>query len=276
MHLRVINLFIFPLLLAFFIPGFRAVIVSEGFLVFENTAHHGKTEIAHPSEALEQSISLEQTVLSSIVARTRSSIWQIADQIPQPGVPENRLLVLEWPGKIRMDDSGTISLRLDLDDTGNVTPALEYIDREIHSRPVDSADVYDTHNVVAQARLDMPGVEHSPTGEISEPMRPGVPVQFIWKVQPMETGTQRGTIWLHLLFIPHDGSESTRQLLSVQTIEFEAVSLLGMGGPAARVIGTVGLFAGAFLGLDKFSSWLVERLRVSLRRTSPGNIPEDR
>lgn len=276
MHLRFIDLLVFPLLSAFFIPGYRAGMVRGGLLVYEITAHHGKTEIAHPNELLEQIISLEQTAPSSTEARPQSSLWQIAEQIPRPGIPEDRLLVLEWPGKIRMDDSESIILRLELDDTGMVTPALEYIDREIRSRPVDSADVYDTHNVVAQARLDMPGVEHSPLGEISEPMRPGVPVQFVWKVQPMEVGTQRGTIWLHLLFIPHDGSESTRQVLSVQKIEFEAVSLLRMGGPTARVIGTVGLFTGAFLGLDKFSSWLVEWLRVSLRKTSPRKIPEDR
>jgi hypothetical protein len=272
----VIDLLVFPLLLTFFIPGFRAGMVREGLLVYEDAVQHDKTGIAHPDELLEQIISSEQTALSSTVARPRSSIWQIAEQIPRPGIPENRLLVLEWPGKIRMDDSESIILRLEMDATGIVTPTLEYIDRENRSGPVDSADVYDTHNVVAQARLDMPGVEHSPQGEISEPMRPGVPVQFIWKVRPLETGTQRGTIWLHLLFIPHDGSESSRQVLSVQKVEFEAVSLFGMGGPTARVIGTVGFFAGAFLGLDKFSSWLVERLMVSLRKTSPGNIPEDR
>ena len=33
---------------------------------------------------------------------------------------------------------------------------------------------------------------------------------------------------------------------------------------------------GAFLGLDKFSPWLVEWLRVSLRKTPPRKIPEDR
>jgi len=175
---------------------------------------------------------------------------------PVPAVPEERLLILEWPPKIRVGDSDLIILTLEMDEEGNLSATAQFADHQVKSTQVQITNLYDTHDVVAQARLDMAGVEYSPKGEISEPMRPGVPVKFSWSVLPRQVGSYRGTIWLHLQFIPLDGGESSRQALSAQVIDIDAVNLFGMAGAPARVVGAIGTIVGVLLSMDKIGGWL--------------------
>jgi len=189
-------------------------------------------------------------------------------------VPEERLLVLEWPGKIRTGDSDLVILKLEISDSRKLTPTAEFLGHEIKAEPVEIPNVYDTHSVVAQARLDMIGVNYTPRGEVSEPMQPGDPVQFIWSVRPREVGSHRGTIWVHLVFVPLGDGEASRQPLSAQVIEIDAVNLLGLGGTPARVIGAVGTFLGAFLGLDKLLPGLFSFFRRFLPSASRRNTPK--
>ena len=195
-------------------------------------------------------------------------------ELSQPAVPEERLLVLEWPGKIRTGDSDLLILKLEIADNGEITPTAEFLGHEIKAGLVEIPNVYDTHSVVAQARLDMVGVDYTPRGEVSERMRPGDPVQFIWSVRPREVGSHRGTIWVHLEFVPLDDGEVIRQPLSAQVIEIDAVNLLGLGGTPARVIGAVGTFLGAFLGLDKLLPGLLSFFRRFLPSASRKNTPK--
>ena len=173
-----------------------------------------------------------------------------------PAVPEERLLVLEWPSRIRTGDSDLIVLTLELDDEGSITPTALYGDHQVRGETVQVPNLYDTHNVVAQARLDMAGMDYTPRGEISEPMHPGVPVRFSWSVQPEDIGSYRGTIWIHLLFVPIDGSEPSRRVLSAQIVDINAVNMFGIGGAPARIFGAVGVVAGAFLSMDKIGGVL--------------------
>ena len=153
-------------------------------------------------------------------------------------------------------DSDLVILTLEIDEEGNLSATAEYEDHEVKSKNVAIPDLYDTHNVIAQARLDMVGVDYSPHGEILEPMRPGIPIKFIWSVLPRSVGSYRGTIWVHLQFVPLDGSDPTRTALSAQVIDINAVNLIGLGGTPARVIGSVGAVIGAFLSLDKLGGAL--------------------
>lgn len=175
---------------------------------------------------------------------------------PLPAVLEERLLVLEWPSRIRTGDSDLIVLTLELDDEGNITPTALYGDHLVRGEPVQVPNLYDTHNVVAQARLDVAGMDYIPRGEISEPMRPGVPVRFSWSVLPENVGAYRGTIWIHLQFVPIDGSETSRRVLSAQIVDINAVNMFGIGGTPARIFGAVGVVAGAFLSMDKIGGVL--------------------
>jgi hypothetical protein len=186
-----------------------------------------------------------------------------------PAVLEERLLVLEWPSRIRTGDSDLIILTLEIDEDGNMTPTAQFDDHQVRGSAVEIPNLYDTHNIIAQARLDLAGVDYTPRGEMVEPMRPGVPVVFSWSISPQNVGTYRGTVWVHLQFIPLDGSEPSRRVLSAQVLELDAVNLLGLGGTPARLIGAVGAMVGAFLSVDRIGGWMFRNIKVIIQAIKP-------
>lgn len=182
-----------------------------------------------------------------------------------PAIQEPRLLTLEWPARLRVGDSDTIRLTLEVDETGTITPTAVIAGHETRGEPVNIPNLYDTHNVMVEARLDIAGLNYTPTSEVIEPMQPGQSVIFFWSIQPQQVGKYRGTVWLHLHYLPKqpDGQES-RLALSAQLIEIEAVDFLGLGGNAARVTGWIGAGLGSIISLDKlfeFAIGLIKRFR---------------
>ena len=179
---------------------------------------------------------------------------------PQPAIPESRRLTLEFPPVMRTGDSTRIRLQLEVDDRGDITPTAVVEGNVVTGEVVEIPNLYETHNVIAEARLDMAGMEVQPAGTISEPLLPGQSVTFYWSVRPAGAGNYEGTIWLHLRLVPRGGGEESRIPVSVQFLEIEARSFLGfLNGGAARGIGALGSVLGSILGLpffDDFLKWL--------------------
>ena len=183
-----------------------------------------------------------------------------------PILTELRRLNLEWPPKLREGDSGVVKLVLEVDDQGNLTPTAEVEGNVVRSETVEIENLYDTHNVVAEARLDMAGVDISPMGEISEPLRPGQSATFFWNIRTPQVGRYKGTVWLHLRFIPLNGDEpDSRTMVSAQVIDVDSVNFLGLGGTPARLLGSVGALVGSVLGLDNVIPWIWGRIRKKSR-----------
>jgi hypothetical protein len=185
----------------------------------------------------------------------------------QPAIQESRRLTLEFPPVMRAGDATRIRLQLEVDDQGNLTPTAVVEGNVVTGEVVKIPDLYETHTVMAEARLDMAGMEVSPPGAISEPLQPGLPVTFYWSVRPDAPGLYQGTAWLHLRFTPKTGGEEGRIPISVQFVEIEAQSFLGLSGGAARGLGTVGSAVGAVLGfpfVDDLLKWLWRRRRRNL------------
>lgn len=180
----------------------------------------------------------------------------------QAQIPEQRLITFEWPATIRQGDSDTLRLTLEMDKTGALTPTAEVGGHEVSGKQIEIPNLYDTHNVVAEARLDLAGMEILPGAEISETLRPGQDLTFYWSVRPEQAGEYRGTLWLHLHFIPKEpAGEESRIALTAQRIEIQTVNMLGLGGAPARVLGAVGTLAGSLIGLDTIASWLWGAIR---------------
>ena len=76
---------------------------------------------------------------------------------PQPAIPESRRLTLEYPPNIRVGDSDVIRLTLEVDTLGNITPTAEVQGNILSGKIVQIPNVYDTHNVFAEARFDVAG-----------------------------------------------------------------------------------------------------------------------
>jgi hypothetical protein len=178
-----------------------------------------------------------------------------------PAIQEARRITLEWPPSIRVGDSDVIRLTIEVDAQGNLTPTAQVEGHETRGETVLIPNLYDTHNVMAEARLDMAGMQVTPEGDVSEPLLPGQSVTFFWSVRPQEVGVYRGTIWVHLRFIPRAGGEELRSTLTAQLVEVQAVNLLGLGGNAARWLGGLGTLAGSFISLENLVPWLIGLVR---------------
>jgi hypothetical protein len=183
---------------------------------------------------------------------------------PPPAIPEARRLTLEYPPRIRAGDSDVIRLTLEVDTLGNVTPTAESQGNVIVGGTVQIPNLYETHNVIADARLDLAGADVRPAEAISETLLPGQSVTFYWSVRPANAGTYRGTAWLFLRFIDKMTKEESRKALSAQTVQITAAKFFGISGNFARIAGGLGSVVGAVLGfpfVDDLLKWLWSRLR---------------
>lgn len=187
-----------------------------------------------------------------------------AASVPQPAIPETRRLTLEFPPVMRAGDSTRIRLQLEVDKEGNLTPTAIVEGNVVVGETVSIPNLYDTHRVMAEARLDLAGMEVKPSAPISESLQPGLPVTFYWSVHPETAGVYQGTAWLHLRFIPLASGEESRIPLSVQFLDIEVRSLWGLSGGAARGLGAIGSTIGAVLGfpfVDDLLKWLWRKRR---------------
>ena len=187
---------------------------------------------------------------------------------PPPAILEARRLTLEYPPKIRVGDSDVVRLTLEIDALGSLTPTAEVQGNTVTGQVVQIPNLFDTHNVIAEARLDLAGLQVVPGELISEPLTPGQSATFYWSVRPASAGTFRGTAWFYMRFVDKVSGAESRKTISAQPVQIEAVSFLGLNGNLARAAGGVGSFLGALLGfpfMDDVIKWLYQRIR------RPGN-----
>lgn len=159
-----------------------------------------------------------------------------------PAVLERRTLRLEFPPVLRRGGEGLVRLSMNADEAGSLEAVLETA--EGASQDISIIDVYKTHNVVAEARLEMAGVYLNPPGMISEPLRPGGLLTFTWGVHANSVGRYEGTVWFYLRFVPLDGGPGERVAISAQKVGFDSVDLWGLDRSAARWLGVFGLALG--------------------------------
>ncbi len=184
---------------------------------------------------------------------------------PSPIIPETRRLTLEYPPKMKAGaESDVIRLTLEVDEQGNITPTAQVEGNVITGETIQIPNLYETHTVTAEARIDMAGMDVQPAGAIFEPMTPGQSVKFFWSIRPQETGVYRGTVWLHLVFVDRISGEETRMAVSAQIVEIEAVDFFGLSVNVARTSGVVGSIVGGIVGfpfLENIVKFLFKRRR---------------
>jgi hypothetical protein len=133
----------------------------------------------------ETGIAFMPTVLMPVVEST-SQPTQIA---AAPAIPETRRLTLEFPSKMRAGVEGDIiRLTLEVDDLGNITPTAQIEGNVVVGKTIEIPDLYETHNVTAEAQLDLAGMLVQPADAIYEPLKRGQSATFYWSIRPQETG----------------------------------------------------------------------------------------
>lgn len=165
-----------------------------------------------------------------------------------PSIPERRRLTLEFPPQIRAGDSDVIRLTLEVDDLGNLTPTAEVAGNVITGEMIEIPNLYETHNVIVEARFDIAGVQVSPPDLVSQPLAQGQSVSFFWSILPDGVGVYRGTVWLYLRFVERVSGEESHRAILAQPVEIEAVNFLGLSADLARSFGVVGSIVGTVVG----------------------------
>ncbi|MCQ3937825.1 MAG: hypothetical protein DPW18_12360 [Chloroflexi bacterium] len=190
----------------------------------------------------------------------------------QPAILETRRLTLEYPARMKAAaESDIVRLTLEVDDLGNVTPTAQFAGNVVEGEVIKIPNLYETHNVMAEARFDIAGMEVQPPGATFQPLKQGEPVTFYWSVRPPEVGTYRGTVWLHLVFTERSTGEESRMAVSAQTVEIEAVDFFGFSTNFVRTSGVVGSVLGVIVGLPFFDDvvkFFLNRLGRRRRKTS--------
>jgi hypothetical protein len=210
---------------------------------------------------------VSQPLIKAISASDHAMPIPTQGEIEQmPAINEARLLVLEWPPIIRVEDSNVIRLTLDIDESGSPSPPVEIGGQEVAGEHVSIPDVYDSHHVIAGARLDIGVLQISPNNLIEQPLLSGKKVDYVWHVATNETGTFQGTVWLYLRFLPMDGGDEIQKPLTAQVIEIRSVKMLGLSSNPARLIGSIGILVSALLGSEEILCLLKTSSRFLRRK----------
>jgi hypothetical protein len=172
---------------------------------------------------------------------------------------QERALTLLFPPKIRVGEPGVVRLTLEVD-------ALK--DLFSTAGGTDPSTFYDTHNLIAEARFDIPGIPIQPSDLISAPVSQGQTAVFYWTLRPGEARKFRGTVWLYLRAIDRSTGEERRETVSAQMVEIESVKFLGLTVNRVRIAGLVGAAVGLFLALplfEKLAGDLYRKKRETLK-----------
>jgi hypothetical protein len=151
-----------------------------------------------------------------------------------------RALRLEYPERIRLKDRALVRLAFEVEPQGATTAPNP-----------DSTDdsTVDAAHPIAEARLEVPGALVRPPDSIHEALVPDRSLDFSWTVVLSAPGEYGGNAWSFLTIQEESSARSSRIALGAQTVQMQSITLLGMGGEAARIVGGLSLIVGLVLGL---------------------------
>ncbi len=178
----------------------------------------------------------------------------------QPQVILGRLTIkLETPQYLRLGDAGLFRLWLLLEENSSAPgePSLP----GSSGLPADMFSLTKL-TMIAEARLDLAGMEVRPDQEISEPLFPGKPLTFYWSVRATQAGEYHGVAWLHLRLITE--GEETRLPLSAQEVRLQVRTLWGLSANTARWLSLFWGIMTFLLGLPYLKDiglWLQRKLQ---------------
>jgi hypothetical protein len=172
------------------------------------------------------------------------------------GLIETRLLTIDSPRSVRVGDSDLVRM------TFAVAPGSD--DQNTYTIP----NLYDTHNLVLEARLDVAGMQVAPGAGISEPMRRGQTITFYWSISPIQAGHYRGNLWVYLNIVPKLGGEIDRRALVAHRMDIQGLSVFGLPADIARWGGAAAGLLGLVFSIP-FLEDILKRIWKSVRKNRP-------
>jgi len=169
-------------------------------------------------------------------------------------------LIIEWSTRLRVGDIYEIRLRLVMDNSKDSLNSNEHAASKLKNGLLNDHASQKKLGFLIESRLDIPGMQYQPTGNVREALYPGQQVKFLWTLRPPDAGDYRGTIWVYSKPLSLNSTSQERSVLGTQRIEMRVVELIGMEGKTARILGSVGCIVGLLLGLDKLVFWIWDSL----------------
>ncbi len=153
---------------------------------------------------------------------------------------EPRRVVLEWPKSMRIGENGEIVLIFEPLKDGTASSILTN----------DMSDIYNTYNIMSEARFEVAGIRVNPANPTRESMPAGQTVRFKWEINTDHEGSYTGKVWLSLRLLPLDGGEVSQVPIYIQEIIIQTTSLFGLNESMAYLLGGVGVVLAATLDYD--------------------------
>jgi hypothetical protein len=162
------------------------------------------------------------------------------EAIDRSAVMESRKVTLEWPSSLRIGDMSTIRL------------VFEPVAGEVLAPQPDTeyTNVYLNYNLMAEGRLEVAGMSVNPPNPRLESLPAGQTIKFTWQIGAREVTTYPARAWLLLHFLPLKGGAASELPIFVRDLDLRATSLLGLSGPSARPLGTIGIMSSLVMSYD--------------------------
>jgi hypothetical protein len=119
---------------------------------------------------------------------------------------------LIWTNKIHLGEQAVIELIV----FSNVVQGVETL------------AFLDVNNLVAEARIDLPLAQLTPSGNVRQALEIGSPLRFEWRIRTDEPGTLEGQFWFYLVLVSDLDGGSIRQPVLTAPISIETISLANL------------------------------------------------
>lgn len=178
-------------------------------------------------------------------------VWPRSLESRQLSVPGYGRITLEWDSHNPIGDISIIKLSFDLnekyDRSGIFQSSIKArFSNSSHNVVVNEVEVNSEEEAtkLAEARLELAGIDVKPLGIVGQPFRPGGEVVFYWNVKSLVEGDFQGSAWLYVVDKSVPENLRSRDPIAIQPIELYWRDLFGLSGTAARYVGIFGLLAG--------------------------------
>lgn len=169
---------------------------------------------------------------------------------------ETRQVRLEWPGSMHISEREIMTLIYE----PSVTEAAS------DSQQPDSSSVYDSYNIMAEAKFEVAGINMSPTNPTRESMPAGQTVKFIWQISADKVGIYDGNVWLSLRFLPLNGGLPSQIPIFIRQVRIQTSRLLGMSEKMAYSVGGAGFIMCLIIIFDDMIGFVRPRMRILFKK----------
>ena len=168
------------------------------------------------------------------------SVYPLPQERRTLRVPDIGQLNLTWPSQIRKSDIGILRLEFDSAEMGTDGSTSMESEKsrfgDNHQFSLTSSD-----NTLLETRVELPGVQIRPGEELIQPLRVGEKLSFNWQITNNESGEVDGELWIYLKTLSEDRGDVHRVPISILNFRTQSITLFGMTGRMARIIGIIGI-----------------------------------